>query len=92
MSLTGPRPLLLDGTPTPIDVAVDADGRPCAWRHRVGLVALRVVRGPERIAAGWWDGHDVERDYFEVEAGDGARLWLFRDHLSGAFFRHGSFD
>ena len=47
---------------------------------------------PERIAGGWWDRHDVERDYFEVELPDGSRLWLFRDRTTDRFFRQGSFS
>lgn len=88
----GPRPLELDADPMPLQVDVDRDGAPRALRERGRGVPLRVVRGPERIASGWWDGRDVERAYFEVETGEGARLWLFCDLRSGAFFRHGTFS
>jgi protein ImuB len=40
-------------------------------------VTLRA--GPERIEAGWWDGHDVRRDYFVAEDARGCRLWIFRE-------------
>jgi protein ImuB len=87
----GARPLELERAPRPVAIDVDAEGRPLRLRETSGALELRVARGPERIAAGWWDGHDVERDYFEVEAADGSRFWLFRDPATGAFFRHGSF-
>lgn len=88
----GPRPLELEASPRPLRVDADASGWPATLHEHGRVVALRVVRGPERIASGWWDGHDVERAYFEVETGDGARLWLFRDLKLGGFFRHGAFS
>jgi protein ImuB len=53
---------------------------------------LALVRGPERIAAGWWDGRDAERAYFEVETEEGARLWLFLDRREDAWYQHGTFS
>ena len=49
----------------------------------------RCVRGPERIEGGWWDGGDVQRDYYTAETGDGAKLWVYRDRRSGSWFLHG---
>ncbi len=72
----GMRPLTLERQPRPIAALPGT----CV-----------IVRGPERIAAGWWDGDDVVRDYFEVEAADGTRRWLFRDCASGGWFQHGEF-
>ena len=37
---------------------------------------LRVLSGPERIEAGWWDG-DVRRDYYVVQTREGQRAWAF---------------
>jgi protein ImuB len=84
----GARPLALEAMPRRCAVECDACGRPVAWRDI--REPLRRVRGPERITGGWWDGHDVERDYFEVERQDGQRCWLYRD-AAGAWFRHGEF-
>ncbi|HUR40378.1 MAG TPA: DNA polymerase Y family protein [Verrucomicrobiae bacterium] len=47
------------------------------------------LQGPERIEGGWWDGADVRRDYYVAETGEGARLWVYREHLSGRWFLHG---
>ena len=48
-------------------------GRP---RHRG---ALTLLGGPERIESGWWDGADVQRDYYVAQEADGARLWIYRE-------------
>ncbi len=42
-----------------------------------GTVTL--IRGPERIQAGWWSGHDVCRDYYVAMDGKGSRLWIFQE-------------
>lgn len=89
----GSRPLELRYPPAPADVVADADGAPTLLRDEdEGDAPLRVVRGPERVAAGWWDGADADRAYFEVETSRGLRLWLFRDLAHGGFFRHGEFS
>lgn len=36
-----------------------------------------VLAGPERIESGWWDGHEVRRDYYEVETVRGQRAWVY---------------
>ena len=63
------------------------DGRP-----------LRLLCGPERIEAGWWDADLAERDYFIAEAGDGALVWIYRARLplaasagQSGWFLHGRF-
>ncbi|MEO6363503.1 MAG: DNA polymerase Y family protein [Caldimonas sp.] len=63
--------------------------------------ALRLLCGPERIEAGWWDDALAERDYFIAEAGDGALVWIYRARLplsesaegssSAGWFLHGRF-
>ncbi|HYC76751.1 MAG TPA: hypothetical protein VEI02_03890, partial [Planctomycetota bacterium] len=87
----GRRPLELWETPEPVDVTADAAGAPRAWRDGDASEPLRVVRGPERVAAGWWDGDDVDRAYFEVETRGGLRWWLFRDLAGDGWRRHGAF-
>ncbi|HVE48839.1 MAG TPA: DNA polymerase Y family protein [Casimicrobiaceae bacterium] len=51
--------------------------------------------GPERIESGWWDGHDVRRDYFVAENPAGEIVWVYRDHRygvdDGEWFLHGVF-
>ena len=53
--------------------------------------SLALKSGPERIESGWWDGKDVERDYYVAQGRNGSRLWVFRERSSGAWFVHGLF-
>ena len=78
--------------PEPIPIESDRWGRPVAILKGALQGELRLVRGPERIASGWWDGGDVDRSYFEVETKTGSHLWLFRDARTGGFFSHGAFS
>lgn len=51
-----------------------------------------LVTGPERIETGWWDGHDVRRDYYVAISRAGVRLWIFRERPPGQrWFLHGVF-
>src|SRR5512146_1084200 len=52
---------------------------------------LELESGPARIESGWWDGMDVERDYYVAQGRNGSQLWVFRDRSSGAWFVHGLF-
>jgi protein ImuB len=82
------RPAWLLEAPRPI--AVDAEGRP-RWQGR----RLELLRGPERIEAGWWDGGLAARDYYVALTPEGALVWVFRERLtagrSAAWFLHGLF-
>jgi protein ImuB len=65
--------------------------RPC-WllaKPRSIAAPAELLAGPERIESGWWDGADVARDYYLACDDSGARLWVFRDLRSGAWFVQG---
>jgi protein ImuB len=51
---------------------------PRPQRCRIG--DYQVLAGPERIEAGWWDGHDCRRDYFVVRDRTGCTLWAFHEY------------
>lgn len=54
---------------------------------------LQLLAGPERIESGWWDGHDVARDYFIASNRAGSRLWIFQDRKNPqAWYLHGLFE
>jgi protein ImuB len=62
--------------------------------RRLGALprSWQLLDGPERIETGWWDGHEVARDYYLVRDARGAELWVFRErrpprdwHLHGVF-------
>jgi protein ImuB len=74
------RPLWLLATPESLE---QQRGRP----RRQG--PLELLRGPERIESGWWDGADVARDYYVARDSRGSRLWIYRD-VRG-WFLHGVF-
>ena len=77
------RPLWLLAQPRPLS---EIDDAPC-YEGRLALVA-----GPERIESGWWDGHDVMRDYFVAANPAEAMLWIYRERKSrGRWFLHGFF-
>jgi len=77
------RPLWLLHAPHELD---SPRGRP---RHGG---ALRLVAGPERIESGWWDGADVQRDYYVASDTRGARFWIYRDCVGERkWFLHGIF-
>lgn len=53
---------------------------------------LTLLSGPERIASGWWDGADVQRDYYVAQAPHAGRLWIFeRLDPPGGWYVHGYF-
>ena len=41
---------------------------------------LKLLAGPERIEAGWWDDALITRDYFIAENELGQLLWIYREH------------
>lgn len=88
----GPRPLRLLARPQRIDVALASDGSP--GRVAISGRALAVVRavGPERLETGFWDGHEVRRDYWVVADGEGRERWIYRELESEAWFLHGLYD
>ncbi len=63
--------------------------QPIPWRAQTA----QILRGPERIEAGWWDGEDVRRDYYVLETSHGQRAWVFRPAgvQEGAWMLHGWF-
>ena len=49
----------------------------------------QITAGPERIEGGWWDGGDLQRDYYIVRTGNGADLWVYRDLANSDWYLHG---
>ena len=77
------RPLWLLAEPRPL---AETENAPC-YEGRLSLVC-----GPERIESGWWDGHDVARDYFVAATASEAMLWIYRERRpQGRWFLHGFF-
>jgi protein ImuB len=51
---------------------------------------LKLLRGPERIECGWWDGSAAVRDYFVAQGAEEACYWIYRTR-AGEWFLHGLF-
>ena len=51
---------------------------------------VSIIDGPERIVSGWWDNHEIQRDYFLAESSQGQQLWIFRS-FNDEWFVHGYF-
>jgi protein ImuB len=93
---TGERPLLIVPRPVPLPGREQAADEPPRYGG-----ALRLVAGPERIEAGWWDlaspafGRPrgaVARDYFVARNPHGQTLWIYRDLAAPrGWFLHGFF-
>jgi len=79
-----PRPLWLTRSPLPLP---EQNGRPALG----GVLTLGPER--ERVQGGWWEGADLERDYFIARDENGTRWWIFRE-LNGrpGWFLHGVFE
>jgi protein ImuB len=50
---------------------------------------FRLLAGPERIEAGWWDGDEARRDYFVAELQEFSLGWIYRE--SDEWYVHGFF-
>ena len=48
--------------------------------QRCRIDNYRILKGPERIESGWWDGKDCRRDYFVVRDSSGSTLWAFHEY------------
>jgi protein ImuB len=51
---------------------------------------LRIIRGPERLEAGWWDDQTVVRDYYIAQGVDATCYWIYRTR-DARWFLHGLF-
>ncbi|KRB93296.1 Y-family DNA polymerase [Noviherbaspirillum sp. Root189] len=40
---------------------------------------LRLIKGPERIECGWWDGGLIMRDYFIAQGETAVLYWIYRE-------------
>lgn len=51
---------------------------------------FQIISGPERIESGWWDDHDLRRDYFRAQNTEGCGCWIYRDLKTDSWFWHGN--
>jgi len=54
--------------------------------------SIKLIKGPERIQAGWWSGHDIRRDYYIAVDKKGSHLWIYQElNEHGRWYLHGLF-
>lgn len=82
---------------SPIDVAKELPGQRPTWlvtppRALSSIEQLSLLSGPERIESGWWDGRDIQRDYYVARSPDDALWWIFRSlDEPDSWYLHGYF-
>lgn len=53
---------------------------------------LRMLKGPERIEAGWWDDQLATRDYYIAQGTDSTCYWIYLERVNnGRWYLHGMF-
>ena len=51
-----------------------------------------LLKGPERIEAGWWSGKDIRRDYYIAVDRAGSQLWIYQElNEHQQWYLHGVF-
>ena len=59
----------------------------------IAFVAMRLLAGPQRVEAGWWEGESgtglARRDYFLAHNAAAGSVWVFRDRATGGWFLQG---
>lgn len=51
---------------------------------------LKIIAGPERLEAGWWNDQGAARDYFVAQGSDASCYWIYLERQAGArWFLHG---
>ncbi|MET3140032.1 protein ImuB [Undibacterium sp. GrIS 1.2] len=51
---------------------------------------LKIIKGPERVEAGWWDDQIAARDYFVAQASDTSCYWIYLERTQEAkWYLHG---
>lgn len=51
---------------------------------------LKLIRGPERVEAGWWDDRVAARDYYVAQASDASCYWIYLERTQDArWYLHG---
>jgi protein ImuB len=75
----------------PVEVLMDRDG-PSALRGRNLMARVLVAAGPYRSSGAWWTEESFSRDYWDVQASDGAVYRLHQDRQDGTWWADGYYD
>lgn len=53
---------------------------------------LKIIDGPERLEAGWWNDQTAARDYYVAQSSDATCYWIYRERIPDApWYLHGMF-
>jgi len=56
------------------------------------MSALKILEGPERLEAGWWNDDTAARDYYVAQAADNTCYWIYRERVPDApWYLHGMY-
>jgi hypothetical protein len=75
-------------TPEPIRVEEDASGLPLAVRLKRRL-RIAAIEDRWRIDDEWWRSESISRFYYNALLADGQWLVLYKDLVSGEWYRQG---
>ncbi len=75
--------------PAPIQVEEDAHQRPLAISLRRRRLGVASVDDLWEIDEEWWRENPIVRRYYQVTTEDGRPMTIFRDLVSGEWYRQG---
>jgi hypothetical protein len=77
--------------PQALEVLMGREG-PTALRGTQTTARILVAAGPYRSNGEWWSGDGFGRDYWDVQASDGAVYRVHQDRKSGQWYLDGYYD
>jgi protein ImuB len=77
--------------PHTLEVLMGRDG-PTALRGQQTTARVLVAAGPYRASGEWWSGDGFSRDYWDLQASDGAIYRVHQDRRDGCWYLDGYYD
>ena len=77
--------------PKVVEMLMGRDG-PTALRGPDTTARILVAAGPYRASGEWWSGDGFHRDYWDVQASDGAVYRVHQDRTDGRWYLDGYYD
>jgi protein ImuB len=77
--------------PHTLEVLMGRDG-PTALRGQDTTARVLIAAGPYRATGEWWSGDGFSRDYWDLQASDGALYRVHQDRRDGRWYLDGYYD
>jgi len=77
--------------PQAVEMLMGRDG-PTALRGAATTARILIAAGPYRSNGEWWAGDGFSRDYWDVQASDGAVYRVHQDKRDGQWYLDGYYD